>query len=156
MLFQQFDRMLLLTKGGKTVYFGDLGQDSRLLIEYFERYGAQPCEPDENPAEWMLKVIGAAPGSKATRDWAQTWKESPEYKNIDIELSRLEQDRQPGNNEGLDVAEASTYASPFHVQFMACVTRVFQQYWRTPSYIYSKLVLSGGTVSNTIYLIRTP
>lgn len=41
MLFQQFDRLLFLAKGGRTVYFGDIGQESRTLLDYFEANGAQ-------------------------------------------------------------------------------------------------------------------
>lgn len=32
MLFQRFDRLLLLAKGGKTVYFGDIGKDSNTMV----------------------------------------------------------------------------------------------------------------------------
>ncbi|KAK7442419.1 hypothetical protein CaCOL14_001239 [Colletotrichum acutatum] len=144
LLFQQFDRLLLLAHGGKTVYFGDIGENSRVLTSYFEQYGATPCGQDENPAEWMLKVIGAAPGAKAERDWPETWKESHECAEISRELERLEQGAAT-NSSTSSPDEMSTYAAPFHVQLALCTERVFQQYWRTPSYIYSKLVLSGGT-----------
>ena len=48
-LFQVFDRLLLLRKGGQTVYFGDIGPNSTKLIDYFERNGAAKCGHDENP-----------------------------------------------------------------------------------------------------------
>lgn len=48
-LFQVFDRMLLLRKGGQTVYFGDLGNHAATMINYFERNGARKCEGHENP-----------------------------------------------------------------------------------------------------------
>ena len=48
-LFQSFDRILLLQKGGETVYFGDLGHNATTLIRYFERNGSRPCNPEENP-----------------------------------------------------------------------------------------------------------
>jgi len=46
-LFQQFDRLLFLRKGGQTVYFGPLGENSHSLLEYFERNGARKCGEDE-------------------------------------------------------------------------------------------------------------
>ena len=49
MLFQQFDRLLFLAKGGRTVYFGDVGQGSRVLLDYFEAGGARKCGAAENP-----------------------------------------------------------------------------------------------------------
>lgn len=47
-LFQQFDRLLFLAKGGKTVYFGEIGEQSRTLLTYFENNGARKCDPSEN------------------------------------------------------------------------------------------------------------
>jgi ABC-type multidrug transport system ATPase subunit len=40
LLFESFDRLLLLERGGETVYFGDIGPDSCVLREYFARHGA--------------------------------------------------------------------------------------------------------------------
>lgn len=51
MLFQAFDRLLFLAKGGKTVYFGDIGESSHTLLDYFESNGARKCGDQENPAE---------------------------------------------------------------------------------------------------------
>lgn len=47
-LFQEFDRLLFLAKGGKPVYFGEIGKQSRTLLDYFERNGARTCEASEN------------------------------------------------------------------------------------------------------------
>ena len=146
MLFQQFDRLLLLEKGGRTVYFGDIGPESRTLTQYFERFGAHHCTENENPAEWMLTVIGAAPGSTAIRDWSSTWRGSQEYSEVQRELTRLER-------EDVQVASAHAgadqqYASGFTFQLWLCTKRVFEQYWRTPSYLYSKLIMCFITVRN--------
>ncbi|GKT90617.1 ABC-2 type transporter [Colletotrichum tofieldiae] len=42
-LFQRFDRLLLLARGGKTVYFGPIGQNSQCLIDYFVQNGGPPA-----------------------------------------------------------------------------------------------------------------
>lgn len=36
-IFFSFDSLLLLRKGGQTVYFGELGQESQNLIEFMEQ-----------------------------------------------------------------------------------------------------------------------
>jgi ABC-type multidrug transport system ATPase subunit len=143
-LFQQFDRLLLLAKGGKTVYFGDIGKNSETLIDYFEQYGAEPCPGDENPADWMLRVIGAAPGSVATRDWGETWRSSSEFTQVRQEIEHLKRNKAPKaeNND-----HKQQYAALFRMQLWFCTKRVFEQYWRSPSYIYSKLSLCFGTAS---------
>lgn len=55
-LFQQFDRLLFLAKGGKTVYFGEIGQQSRMLLDYFERNGARKCDPSENVGPMSINM----------------------------------------------------------------------------------------------------
>ncbi|KAJ5805910.1 uncharacterized protein N7503_003512 [Penicillium pulvis] len=139
MLFQQFDRLLLLAAGGRTVYFGDIGENSKTLTSYFEHYGAEHCAVDENPAEWMLRVIGAAPGSTAIRDWSETWRKSPEYSEVQKHLTFLEQEAKSDGQTQPGLTQE--FASPFHMQLLLCTTRVFEQYWRTPSYLYSKLAM---------------
>jgi hypothetical protein len=49
MLFQRFDRLLFLAKGGRTVYFGEVGENASILTKYFERNGAHACPSDANP-----------------------------------------------------------------------------------------------------------
>lgn len=86
---QVFDRLLLLRKGGQTVYFGDIGHNATKLIHYFEHNGSRPCGPIENPcvsiysqiiprlilnlekisAEFMLDVIGAGATASSEQDW---------------------------------------------------------------------------------------
>jgi ATP-binding cassette subfamily G (WHITE) protein 2 (PDR) len=144
MLFQRFDRLLFLKKGGQTVYFGELGKNATTLIEYFERNGGHPCPKDANPAEWMLEVIGAAPGSSSDVDWFNTWRESPEYTSIHRELENIKAERLAATADKFETAEkteTAEFAAPFSVQMLAVQIRVFQQYWRTPSYIYAKAAL---------------
>ncbi|CAH2353807.1 pleiotropic ABC efflux transporter of multiple drugs [[Candida] railenensis] len=143
-LLQEFDRLLFLQKGGETVYFGDLGKNCQTLIDYFEKYGGHPCPPEANPAEWMLEVIGAAPGSKATQDYFEVWRNSDEYILINKELDRMEQEliEKPVDDNPENLKE---FATPFWFQYLVVTKRLFEQYWRTPSYTYSKILLSAIT-----------
>ncbi len=145
LLFQRFDRILLLAKGGRTVYFGDIGRNSSILLDYFARNGGPQYTDGENPAEYMLAAIGAAPGAQTSIDWPQVWKDSPEYKETQAELSRL---RELVNHPSavMDSSKGShqAFAASFRTQFSTVGLRVAQQYWRTPSYIYSKAILTIG------------
>lgn len=143
MLFQRFDRLLFLAKGGRTVYFGDIGSNATTLTEYFERNGAPKCTPGINPAEWMLEAIGAAPGSQSNIDWPQMWRNSAEYRDVQTELSRLRaEDHEHQTDLSSEQESYQEFASPLWDQLLIVTLRVFQQYWRTPSYIYSKLILT--------------
>ena len=139
-LFQEFDRLLFLAKGGKTVYFGEVGEGSRILTSYFERNGARPCGSDENPAEWMLEVIGAAPGSETSIDWPSTWNNSEERRVVKSTLADMKAKLSQKEIEE-DPTALDQFAAPFGLQLWTVQKRIFEQYWRTPSYLYSKTVL---------------
>ncbi|OAL54233.1 BcATRO, ABC transporter [Pyrenochaeta sp. DS3sAY3a] len=142
MLFQRFDRLLFLAAGGKTVYFGKIGDNSNsnILQEYFERNGAPICPPAVNPAEWMLEIIGAAPGSSTEIDWHNIWRNSPEYVRMKAELATMKGLSRVQTQQDVD-AGFKEFAAPFSVQLYEVTKRVFEQYWRTPSYIYSKAAM---------------
>ena len=143
-LFQEFNHLLFLVAGGKTVYFGEIGQHSKTLTTYFERNGSRPCGKEENPAEWMLDVVGAAPGSQNTIDWPQVWRDSDEKQQIRDTLATMKQDlsQLPQDNDNSALRE---FAEPFSLQLLTVTKRIFAQYWRTPSYLYSKTVLCAAS-----------
>ena len=140
-LFQEFDRLLFLASGGKTVYFGEIGENSKTLTDYFEKNGSRKFRPDENPAEVMLEVIGAAPGSETTIDWPQVWNNSEERSAVKATLAEMKEKLSRTTVIQEDAASLYEYAAPFYLQLWVVIVRVFQQYWRTPSYLYSKTVL---------------
>lgn len=160
MLSEQFDCLLLLAKGGKTVYFGPVGQQSKTLISYFERSGAPACPDAQNSAEWMLSAIGAASGSTSTVDWHQAWLDSEERTTVREELAKIKRERPQlakGNvarnddkhteDKNFEKDSYAEFAAPLSTQFWYVQKRLFQQYWRTPSYIWSRPVLTIGSVS---------
>ena len=144
-LFQEFDRLLFLAYGGKTVYFGDIGQKSQTLTSYFERNGSRKCGEYENPAEWMLDVIGAAPGSQNTIEWPEVWWDSPEKQQIKEQLKEMKASLSQKHVEQ-DPTALREFAEPLPFQLFLVTKRVFEQYWRTPSYLYSKTLLCTASV----------
>jgi ABC-type multidrug transport system ATPase subunit len=151
-LFQRFDRLLLLAKGGRTVYFGEVGQGSSVLVDYFRRNGAPDLEPGMNPAEYMLDVIGATPNAKNTdTDWPVVWRASPEYQEVQKELAHLSE-KADTTPKSTDLMDRSEFAAGLPRQVALVTKRVSQQYWRTPSYIFSKAVLTAGSVSPQMFL----
>lgn len=145
MLFQRFDRLLLLSRG-KTIYFGDIGKNSRVLVDYFARNGGPKCPAGVNPAEYMLEVIGAAPGAHTEIDWPEVWRSSQEHELVQQELERLA-GQGSSHAEQDDGTEYNEFAATSYVQYTQVTKRLFQQYWRSPGYIYSKVILSAGAVS---------
>ena len=131
-LFQEFDRLLFLMRGGKTIYFGKIGHNSRTLLDYFEGNGAPKCPDEANPAEYMLDICG----KKADRDWSEVWKTTAEAKEIQNELDRIHQAKRA--EPPAESSSTSQFAMPLTSQIYYVTQRVLQQYWRTPSYISGK------------------
>ncbi|WFC95973.1 hypothetical protein MBRA1_002629 [Malassezia brasiliensis] len=147
-LFNQFDRLLLLQKGGKTAYFGELGKNSMTLINYFEERSGIKCGENANPAEYILDVIGAGATATTDKDWFELYRTSPLYEDMRQELKKISA-RRNRKNEISDEAQERMdreYAQPFAVQFKRVLQRMFLAYYRDPTYIASKLFLNlfGG------------
>ncbi|KIY71652.1 pleiotropic drug resistance ABC transporter [Cylindrobasidium torrendii FP15055 ss-10] len=139
-LFQMFDRLLLLRKGGETVYFGDLGNHSTTLLDYFERNGGRHCEADENPAEYMLETIGAGATASVKENWHSIWKASEEYSSVQRQIDEIHAE---GRARPPVKAELhSEYASGWGYQVYQLLMRDFSVHNRDPDYIMAKIFLN--------------
>ncbi|KAJ7455204.1 pleiotropic drug resistance ABC transporter [Mycena galericulata] len=155
-LFQIFDRLLLLRKGGQVVYFGDIGENSKTLIHHFESNGSRHCEPTENPAEFMLDVIGAGATASSEQDWEAVWRKSPESAKAQEELQRIHTE---GRSRG---AVQATFHDKYATPWMQQATRLFRRdinfRWRDPTYLLAKLVLNivaGLFIGFTFFKAKT-
>ncbi len=136
-LFENFDRLLLLQRGGETVYFGDIGKDAHVLLDYFHRHGAD-CPSDANPAEWMLDAIGAGIAPRiGDRDWGDIWRDSEELATVKEEIVAMKAERQKeASSAALDEKE---YASPLWHQIKVVSWRTHLAFWRSPNYGFTRL-----------------
>ena len=139
-LFENFDRLLLLQRGGETVYFGDIGKDAHVLREYFAQHGAY-CPTDANPAEWMLDAVGAGQAAKiGEKDWAEIWRESEELAAAKREIVRIKEERVKA--VGLQPQmEQKEYATPLWHQIKVVHKRTHKAYWRSPNYGFTRFIV---------------
>lgn len=74
-IFDAFNELLLLKRGGHTIYHGPLGRDSASLIAYFT--GVVPAveapQGELNPATWMLDISAVGAEAKYGVDWADVY-----------------------------------------------------------------------------------
>jgi ATP-binding cassette subfamily G (WHITE) protein 2 (SNQ2) len=134
-LFQQFDRLLLLQRGGKCVYFGDIGEDAQAIRDYFLRNGAE-CPAHANVAEWMLDAIGAGLTPKlGDRDWGEVWDDSEEFVRVKADITRLKSKAISSTSQEGQVE----YATPIWHQIKHVVKRQSISFWRTPNYGFTRL-----------------
>ncbi|KAE8828021.1 hypothetical protein PTNB85_07205 [Pyrenophora teres f. teres] len=137
-LFENFDRLLLLQRGGQCVYFGDIGKDAHVLIDYFHRHGAD-CPPSANPAEWMLDAVGAGSAPRiGDRDWADVWADSEEFAEVKRYITQVKEERMSAVGAAEPV-EQKEYATPMSYQIKQVVRRQNLSFWRTPNYGFTRL-----------------
>ncbi|KAJ6520219.1 ABC-2 type transporter-domain-containing protein [Mycena sanguinolenta] len=141
LLFESFDRLLLLERGGETVYFGDIGKDSCVLRDYFAANGAV-CPPSVNPAEYMLEAIGAGTTLRVgDRDWKDIWLDSAECARVRDEIASIKKQglAQPEPEKKAE----STYATSFLYQLRIVTARNNLSMWRSPDYLFTRLFVCG-------------
>ncbi|KAL5339346.1 ABC-2 type transporter-domain-containing protein [Aspergillus crustosus] len=134
-LFDAFDYLLLLANGGKMTYFGQTGEGSKKILDYFEKNGA-PCPPDANPAEHIVDVVQGRLDPNV--NWNQIWELSYERRAA---LSELETLKAKAMAEATEETELSDYASPKHYQLRLVLERQMVKLWRIPDYIWNKIIL---------------
>ncbi|KAJ8578971.1 hypothetical protein ON010_g231 [Phytophthora cinnamomi] len=141
-VFYLFDHLLLLKRGGETVFVGELGEKCYKLVEYFEAIpGVAPLPERYNPATWMLECIGAGVGKVVTNqtDFVQYFKESKEKRVLDAEMAE----------EGVAVPSSSLPEMIFQkkraasswTQAKFLTMRFMRMYWRTPTYNMTRFVI---------------
>ncbi|PIA13810.1 hypothetical protein COEREDRAFT_99317 [Coemansia reversa NRRL 1564] len=127
--------------GGYTVYFGDIGNDAQTLISYFERNGAEKCAAENNPAEYILDVVG---NKAAGIDWPKIWEDSPEETQVLNEISRInniKQNNAANTEEDVDNESSRKYARLLPFQFKIVAGRMMRSHWRNLQYNLTRVGL---------------
>ncbi|XP_020575297.1 ABC transporter G family member 42-like [Phalaenopsis equestris] len=149
-IFESFDELLLLKRGGQVIFSGPLGENSQKLIEYFEEIpGVQKIDDGANPAAWMLETSSVATEAKLKIDFAQIYKSSPLHKRNVVLVGELSKPL-PG---ATDLYFSTEYAQSTYGQFKICVWKYWSIYWRSPGYNLSRLGMAFVTalVLGSIY-----
>ncbi|GMF35934.1 unnamed protein product [Phytophthora fragariaefolia] len=133
-VFMLFDKLLLLKRGGQTVYFGDLGKRAQTMVDYFEAIPGVPCLPEGyNSAAWMLECIGAGVSHVHDNplDFVEIFNSSDLKHAMDVHLaSEGVSILAPGSTE---LVFAKKRAASSWTQMTALVGRFMNLYWRSPS-----------------------
>nr|XP_028964649.1 ABC transporter G family member 29-like [Malus domestica] len=131
-IFEAFDELLLMKRGGQLIYSGPLGRNSHKVVEYFEAVpGVPKIKEKYNPATWMLEVSSTATELRLEIDFAQHYKSSSLYQRNKALVTELSIPP-PGAN---DLYFPSQYSQSMWEQFKCCLWKHWWTYWRSPDYI---------------------
>ncbi|EFN53324.1 hypothetical protein CHLNCDRAFT_58610 [Chlorella variabilis] len=73
-VFKAFDELLLLKRGGSTIFAGELGTGASNLVSYLQQFKAvTPITAGYNPATWMLEVTSAQVEAESDLNFADCY-----------------------------------------------------------------------------------
>ncbi|XP_004486707.1 pleiotropic drug resistance protein 1-like [Cicer arietinum] len=130
-IFEAFDELFLMKRGGQEIYVGPLGRHSTHLIKYFESIeGVSKINNGYNPATWMLEVTTTAQEHNLGVDFTDYYKNSDLYRRNKQLIQELGQPA-PGSK---DLHFPTQFSQSFLVQCQACLWKQRWSYWRNPPY----------------------
>ncbi|OWM77713.1 ABC transporter G family member 29-like [Punica granatum] len=130
-IFEAFDELLLMKRGGQVIYSGPLGRNSHKIIEYFEAIPGVPKIKDKyNPATWMLEVSSMAAEARLGMDFAEHYRSSSLYQRNKALVKELS--APPPGAE--DLYFPTQYSQSLGGQFKSCIWKQWWTYWRSPDY----------------------
>lgn len=144
-IFKLFDNLLLLQKGGRTVYFGNADNS---CTDYFYKNGAELIHENENPAEYILKVSGGEGNS----DWSKIWNNSSEHRET------LEVIKDIKTSEKTQSPLYSKFVQPsYSTQFLLVLQRTWRQFIRDLNYLAAKfglMIIAGLYIGFTFWKVK--
>ncbi|XP_050938061.1 ABC transporter G family member 36-like isoform X2 [Cucumis melo] len=149
-IFEAFDELLLLKRGGQVIYAGPLGRNSHKLIEYFEAIpGVPKIKEKYNPATWMLEVSSLAAEVQLKMDFADHYRASSLYQRNKTLVKELSTPP-PGSK---DLYFATQYSQSMWGQFKSCLWKQSWTYWRSPDYNLVRFLfaLAAALLLGTIF-----
>ncbi|CAM6086376.1 unnamed protein product [Calypogeia fissa] len=138
-IFDSFDELILLKRGGRVIYHGPLGLHCVQLVEYFQSIQGVPhIREGVNPAAWMLEISTPGMEEKLGFDFADLYLNSDVYKRTRALVEELGIPP-PGT---ADLSFPTLYAQPMWKQFTSCLWKQHWTYWRSPGYNLMRFLLS--------------
>jgi len=150
-IFEAFDELFLMKRGGEEIYVGPLGRNSCHLIDYFEAIqGVKKIKDGYNPATWMLEVTTLAQEDILGVNFAEVYRNSDLYWRNKALISELSTPP-PGSK---DLYFPTQYSQSFLTQCMACLWKQHKSYWRNPSYTATRIFFTTviALIFGTIFL----
>lgn len=130
-IFESFDELLLMKRGGCLIYGGKLGVNSQIMVNYFQSIsGIPPIPTGYNPATWVLDVSTPAVEARIGKDFSDIYSTSEQYREVEASIKQLSMPP-PGSKP---LKFSSTHAQDQFSQFGYCFWKQNLVYWRSPPY----------------------
>jgi ABC-type multidrug transport system ATPase subunit/ABC-type multidrug transport system permease subunit len=156
-IFLSFDDLLLLERGGRQVYFGEIGRLASKFVSFLEATpGVSKLPPRTNPATWMLDQVAQFQekplGKEESVSLAKHYSRSKARKeNVSLVQDIASGKASPGTDMDRPIAKAASLATAgdhgrtagpsVWVRFSHVLGRTFIDYWRNNQYNGSRFIV---------------
>uniref|UniRef100_A0A1D1ZGN1 Pleiotropic drug resistance protein 3 n=1 Tax=Anthurium amnicola TaxID=1678845 RepID=A0A1D1ZGN1_9ARAE len=131
-LFEAFDELYLMKRGGEEIYVGPIGYRSCHLINYFEGIdGVGKIMDGYNPATWVLEQTTSTQEVTVGVSFHDIYKNSEVFQRNKALIEELSTPL-PGSK---DIYFPTQYSRSYITQFVACLWKQSLSYWRNPPYV---------------------
>eukprot|EP00884_Botryococcus_braunii_P014151 jgi/Botrbrau1/22737/Bobra.0132s0074.2 len=130
-IFEAFDELLLLKRGGRVIYNGPTGHNSTKMVHFFEQFRGVPHLVEGiNPATWMLEVTNVSREEEMGLNFADLYEQSALARKNESTITALDRPREGAQPLHFD----TVFARNTFAQFWAVLQKNFIIYWRSPQY----------------------
>ncbi|XP_024532454.1 pleiotropic drug resistance protein 1 isoform X2 [Selaginella moellendorffii] len=147
-IFEAFDELFLMKRGGQLIYAGPLGKFSAEAIHYFEGVPGVPKIKDgHNPATWILEVTSQMSEARLEIDFAEVYRKA----SLCEQNEALIRETIQSSKDTPELHFPTKYPQAFISQCAICLWKQHLSYWRNPQYCVIRMfftavsaVLFGG------------
>lgn len=142
LIWDSFDDLILLTRGGKVAYMGEMGHNSQQVTDYFAGLSGSPISAKANPADYVISSVSAVTPEKSQA----VFKKSQEHKDLMVKLEE-ERDMPEKEKEAaiemmkktkIEVAQRRSFFRELGI----LTKRMLMIQWRNPAYSVTRMVCS--------------
>ncbi|XP_073357167.1 ABC transporter G family member 37-like [Aegilops tauschii subsp. strangulata] len=137
-IFETFDELFLLNRGGEEIYVGPLGEQSLNMITYFEGIGVNRIQDGYNPATWMLEVTSTLQEQMLGINLSVIFKQSELYQKNKALIKELSMP--PPSSTDLHFPDE--YSQSLVKQCLICLWKQNLSYWRNIHYTGSRYCIT--------------
>ncbi|VAI43433.1 unnamed protein product [Triticum turgidum subsp. durum] len=137
-IFETFDELFLLNRGGEEIYVGPLGEKSLNMITYFEGIGVNRIQEGYNPATWMLEVTSTVQEQMLGINLSVIFKQSELYQKNKALIKELSM-HPPSST---DLHFSNKYSQSLVKQCLICLWKQNLSYWRNIHYTGSRYCIT--------------
>jgi ABC-type multidrug transport system ATPase subunit/ABC-type multidrug transport system permease subunit len=133
LIWDTFDDLLLLAKGGRVAYMGEMGLKSQTVLNHFTKLGKEEPPTSCNPADYALSALTSVEPDEAVRAFEGTSEQHAVQAAIDADLKQ-DATVQPD----IDFSKANSHFE----EILLLSNRHLITQWRNPSYTVMRLTSS--------------